>query len=411
MQRALILLNLLVLCCLVAAPVAAAKKQAPVWAENRAELRRLGKEEQIAWEDYFRRSRYWARLDRGFIEDELRKTVYKAPLTPPPSDRFGFDPNQPPEFYRTPEGRKIADIILSFQTPSGGWSKRTDMSLRPRKPAEAFGTESGYIPTFDNKATVAQMRELATAFQATGHIDYANAFLKGLNLILQAQFPNGGWPQNYPLTGGYHDYITHNDDVTINLLSLLRDVVDKKPPFDFVPVDFHQEAAASLKRGIACLLETQVVTEERKTIWGAQHDTFTLQPRSARAFEPAALASQESARIVEFLMQLPDPSPEVIAAVTAAVDWFQSTRIMGYQWNFVNGKSASLDAAEGAGPIWARFYEIGANKPVFGDRDGSVHYDVGKISRERQIKYAWYTEGPSKTLARYEKWKHKINDQ
>lgn len=411
MQNARALLNLLVLCCLAAAPDAYAKKQKPVLTENRAELRELRKEERAVWADYFKRSRHWAALDRGFIEDELKKTVYKEPLAPPPSDRFGFDPDQPPEFYKTPQGRKIADIILSFQTPSGGWSKRTDMSLRPRRPAEAFGTESGYIPTFDNKATVTQMRVLAAAFQATAHIDYANAFLKGLNLILQAQLPNGGWPQNYPLTGGYHDYITHNDDVMINLLSLLRDVVEKKPPFDFAPADFHQEAAASLGRGIACLLETQVVTQGRKTIWGAQHDTFTLLPQSARAFEPAALASQESARIIEFLMQLPDPSPEVIAAVTAAIDWFQSTRIMGYQWNFVNGKSASLDPVEGAGPIWARFYEIGANKPVFGDRDGSVHYDVGKISRERRIKYAWYTEAPSKTLARYEEWKSKISER
>lgn len=409
MQNTRALLNLLLLCCLMAAPQAAAKKQAPVPAESRAGLQSLGKEERAAWEDYFKRSRYWAALDRNFIEGELKKTVYKEPVAPPAAERFGFDPEQPPEFYRTPEGRGIADIILSFQTPSGGWSKRTDMSRRPRKAAEAFGTEASYIPTFDNKATTTQMRVLAYAFQATDHTDYANAFLKGLNLILQAQFPNGGWPQNYPLTGGYHDYITHNDDVIVNLLALLRDVVDKKPPLDFVPADFHREAAASLKRGITCLLRTQVVTEGRKTAWGAQHDTFTLLPQSARAFEPAALASQESARIVTFLMQLPDPSPEVIAAVDAAVEWFQATRIMGYQWNY--GKSAALEPAAGAGPLWARFYEIGTDKPVFGDRDGSVHYEVTKISRERQLKYAWYTETPSKALSHYGEWKRLLSDQ
>jgi PelA/Pel-15E family pectate lyase len=283
------------------------------------------------------------------------------------------------------------------------------MSQRPRKPAEAFGTEAGYIPTFDNKATTTQIRVLALAYQATGETGYANAALKGLNLILQAQFPNGGWPQNYPLTGGYHDYITHNDDVVVNNLNLLLEVAQRTPPFEFVPGDFHRETAASLQRGIAALLKTQVIAGGNRTAWGAQHDTFTLQPQSARACEPAALASQLSARIVEFLMRMPDPAADVAAGVDAAVEWFGTTRITGYQWNFVNGESASLEAVDGAGPIWARFYEIAGTKPVFGDRDGSVHYEVTKISRERQLKYAWYTETPVKTLARYAAWKKRLS--
>jgi PelA/Pel-15E family pectate lyase len=398
---------LLVLACLATPSTPLAGKETGLL-ENRPELESLSKTERVAWKDYFKRSHYWAQIDRDFIAAELKKTVYKEPTPPPAAAQFGFDAKQPAEFYKTPAGQKIAGNILSFQTPSGGWSKRTDMSLRPRKPAEAFGTEPAYIPTFDNRATTTQLRVLALAFQATGKIEYANAFLKGLNLILQAQFPNGGWPQNYPLTGGYHDYITYNDEVVIHNLSLLHEVAEKQPPFDFVPEDFHREAAASLKRGIECLLKTQVVTDGKKTAWGAQHDALTLAPQAARAFEPVALASQESSHIVDFLMQLRNPSGDIIAAVDAAVAWFNAVRIMGYKWNFVNGESATLEAAPGAGPVWARFYEIGSNKPLFGDRDGSVHYDVTEISRERRIKYAWYTETPIKRLARYEEWKKQL---
>ncbi len=407
MKQSTLKATLLVVCCL-ASTAAFAKKEKPAATENRPELKSLPKETQVAWEDYFKRSRYWAGIDRNFIEAELKKTVYKEATVPPAADRFGFDAKQPAEFYKTPEGQKIADIILSFQTPSGGWSKRTDMSQRPRKPAENFGTEAAYVPTFDNKATTTQLRVLALAYQATGKIDYANASLKGLYLIMQAQFPNGGWPQNYPLTGGYHDYITFNDDVMIDILSLLRDVVEKKPPFEFAPADFHQEATAALKRGIDCLLATQVVTAGGKTAWGAQHDAYTLTPQAARAFEPAALSGQESAHIVDFLMEQRNPSAEIIAAVDGAVQWFKAVQIMDYRWNFANGESSSLEAVPGAGPIWARFYELGSNKPVFGDRDGSVHYQVGEISRERQIKYNWYNEAPSKTLARHKEWKQQL---
>jgi PelA/Pel-15E family pectate lyase len=400
---------LFVLACLVTPLTTLAKKEAVERLEDHSGLESLSKAEQAAWKDYFKRSHYWAGIDRDFIDAELKKTIYKEPTPPPAASAFGFDAKQPMEFYKTAEGRKIADNILSFQTPSGGWSKRTDMSQRPRKPAEAFGTEAAYIPTFDNRATSTQLRVLALAFQANAKTEYANAFLKGLYFILQAQFPNGGWPQNYPLTGGYHDYITYNDEVVVHNLNLLHEVAGRQPPFDFVPEDFHREAAASLQRGIDCLLRTQVVTDGKKTAWGAQHDALTLAPRAARAFEPVALASQESSHIIDFLMQLQNPSTDIIAAVDAAVSWFNSARIMGYKWNFVNGESASLEAAAGAGPIWARFYEIGGNKPLFGDRDGSVHYEMNKISRERQIRYAWYTELPVKRLARYEEWKKTVN--
>ena len=39
--------------------------------------------------------------------------------------------------------------------------------------------------------------------------------------------------------------------------------------------------------------------------------------------------------------------------------------------------------------VWARLYEIGTNRPIYGDRDGSVHYELSKISLERQRGYDW----------------------
>jgi len=38
---------------------------------------------------------------------------------------------------------------------------------------------------------------------------------------------------------------------------------------------------------------------------------------------------------------------------------------------------------------WARFYELQTNRPIYGDRDGKVHYTLGEISRERQSGYSW----------------------
>ena len=39
--------------------------------------------------------------------------------------------------------------------------------------------------------------------------------------------------------------------------------------------------------------------------------------------------------------------------------------------------------------LWSRFYEIGTNKPIYGDVDGEVHYTLEEISEERQKGYSW----------------------
>ena len=46
---------------------------------------------------------------------------------------------------------------------------------------------------------------------------FRKSFLHGLDYVFAAQFPNGGWPQVWPLQGGYHDVITINDDAVLNL--------------------------------------------------------------------------------------------------------------------------------------------------------------------------------------------------
>jgi PelA/Pel-15E family pectate lyase len=43
-------------------------------------------------------------------------------------------------------------------------------------------------------------------------------------------------------------------------------------------------------------------------------------------------------------------------------------------------------------------------KPIFGDRDGTIHTDVNELSKERRDGYGWYGTGPASALAAYAKW-------
>jgi PelA/Pel-15E family pectate lyase len=102
-------------------------------------------------------------------------------------------------------------------------------------------------------------------------------------------------------------------------------------------------------------------------------------------------------------MRLPKPQPAVVNAVDAAVVWFRKTAIYGK--SYARGADGRrLTSAEGAGPIWARFYETGTDRPIFGDRDKSLHDDVNDLSAERRNGYSWYNGAPQAALDRYAEW-------
>jgi PelA/Pel-15E family pectate lyase len=62
-----------------------------------------------------------------------------------------------------------------------------------------------------------------------------------------------------------------------------------------------------------------------------------------------------------------------------------------------------------APPLWARFYEIGTNKPIFSDRDGAIREKVSDLSAERRSGYGWYIEDPRELIDKdYPAWKKKL---
>jgi PelA/Pel-15E family pectate lyase len=186
------------------------------------------------------------------------------------------------------EAKNLADAILSFQTPAGGWSKHMGFSKGLRKPGMQWtsqnepGEPAHYVATFDNGSTTSEMDLLAGVWQATKREDCKEGFIKGLNFIFAAQFPNGGWPQVYPLEGGYHDDITYNDDAMTHVLELLQGITDNAPRYAFLDDSRRQQAAKSLAAGLGCVLKTQIVQNGKKTVWCAQHDALTLQASPAR---------------------------------------------------------------------------------------------------------------------------------
>ena len=156
-----------------------------------------------------------------------------------------------------------------------------------------------------------------------------DAFLKGLDWLLAAQYDNGGWPMFYPPREGYYTHIDFNDNAQSGVMMLMDDVAKGDKPFDFVDAERRKRAAAAFAKGIDCILKCQIVVDGKRTAWCAQHDEKTFAPAPARTFEPVSLSGHESVGLVRCLMRVENPSPEIIAAVRGAVTGLIRVKIDG----------------------------------------------------------------------------------
>lgn len=404
---------------------------------TRERIQTLPPKQRKAWLNYLARSEKQKAIDKQTLAAEQKAAGNTSPkYAPLGRSAYALRLDHPADWYAGDAALRIARNIVSYQVPDGGWSKNIDMTAGPRAPGDLYDADNlnrfpdaadfdkpldpnwHYIATLDNDATWAQINFLARVTTAllAAHRDAAAAPFRasverGVDYLLHAQYPNGGWPQVWPLEGGYHDAITVNDDAMLHAIEILHDVATSSADFGFLPAQLARRASAAAQRGVDCLLQLQIVEHGVKTGWAQQYDALTLQPTSARNYEMAALCSDESFPIVEFLMNLPDPSPAEVAAVHAAAAWFTKVEIHGYRFgsgDFRADRSSPegrrLVASASAGPIWSRYYQIGTDKPIFGDRDKTIHDDVNDLSRERRNGYAWFnTEGVT-ALAKYGAW-------
>ena len=313
---------------------------------------------------------------------------------------------QSTEWLQTEEGRRIANNVVTWQTPHGSWPKNRDTASEPFD-----GNIDDLHGTFDNGATTNELRFLARAFRATNEPSYQRAFLRGLDHILEAQYPTGGWPQFYPPSSRYHRHITFNDGAMSRILELLQ-AVSESSDYAFVSTEYRTKAKAAVTKGIDCILHTQIRQDSKLTTWCAQHDEKTLEPAWARSYEPPSLSGAESVGVVRFLMSVEEPTPEIIAAVEGAIEWFRSVAIHGMRFEEFTDAAGRDDKRvvvdPDAGPLWARFYEIGSNRPIFLDRDSVVRYSLTEIGRERRGGYDYYGTWAADLLTKdYPRWRER----
>ena len=307
----------------------------------------------------------------------------------------------------------LSEKLLVYQLPNGAWGKQLNDGKAvsynlPLDKAllEKIKSTGDDHATIDNNATTREINILVKTYKTTKNPAYLSAAEKGIKYLLSMQYENGGFPQYYPNKQIYRKQITYNDNAMINALTVLYNISEGKNDFDAVNSELKLKSKTALKKGIECILRNQVLQNGIPAIWADQYDEITLQPAKARAFEPVSLATGESVGIVRFLMMQP-VTPEIEKSIKSAVKWFKENKIEGYSYRVkdLNGKKARVLSEEKDSVIWARFYDIKTNTPVFGDRDGSVKLNYNEISEERKYGYSWYIDFANQLTDKdYPKW-------
>ncbi len=303
-------------------------------------------------------------------------------------------------FAATSYSSTVGKYIMSWQLDNGGWTKdKPEIFTRYWDGSEnkaKYYQQDKVTPlgTIDNDATVEQIEYLAGVYANTGDSSVKASILEGFDFLTTMQYPSGGFPQVYPKQDAgssvYENDATFNDDATLNVMQLLKKVVDKEGFYNssLISSSRYAELKDAYERGLDFILKSQIEVNGVKTVWGGQHDPVSYETTKGRSFEPVSQIAQESARLVAFLEDLNSSDPAVKEAVVSAKIWFHDVVEKNTKY-YQKGYNGEYFVYSSGSEMWYRFYEIGTNTPVFGDRDGLTYYDIMDISQERRDGYGW----------------------
>jgi PelA/Pel-15E family pectate lyase len=303
---------------------------------------------------------------RGESKDLPQSTVWVQAGTPMVGEAFLAA-------YRATGEKPYLDAALAAghclvygQLESGGWTYSIELDPERNRNhyhhLDGTGKATRNTTTFDDNNTQSATRFLMRLDQYVDDPKIDAAVERALGCFLQAQFTggkwDGAWPQRFPAPQkGYGGLPTYNDNTMsdcVKTVLLAWELYEK------------DEYLQSVKRCLEFYLRSQQPAPQ--TTWAQQYDK-DLKPAWARRFEPSSVTGGESCGNCMLLMDMYGRFGDrrYLEAVGKAVDWYKRSRIGGTETN----------------GIWARFYEVGTNKPLyftrkyeltFKDDDLPVHY-------------------------------------
>ncbi|WP_395807669.1 pectate lyase [Daejeonella sp.] len=269
--------------------------------------------------------------------------------------------------YYYQAAKKVAAALIWGQRPEGGWNYMIDFagdrSLKQWYNTigkNAWGFEEYYYyynnTTFDDSNTSGPANFLLRIYLQKLDITYKPALDKAIQLIIDSQYPLGGWPQRYPLKNNhpkngkedYTSFYTFNDEVISGNIDFLIQCYATLGEERFLD---------PIRRGMNFYLITQQGNPQAG--WGQQYN-MELEPTYARSYEPASLMPGFTYTNTLLLLKYYQLTGDrkFLARIPDAIKWLESTVL-------------PPDKSEGGTRTHATFIEIGTNKGLYAHRKGN----------------------------------------
>lgn len=266
-------------------------------------------------------------------------------------------------FYQVAE--KAATAMIWGQSAEGGWNYLIDFGGdKSLKNWYATVGKNGWRleefqhyygnDTYDDDVSSDAARFLLRLYLEKLDPKYKPAVDKAINFILRSQYPNGGWPQRYPLKydfnksghPDYTSYYTFNDDVIWENLFFLIQCYQTLGEERFLD---------PIKRG----MDFYFISQSANGAWGQQYN-LQMEVAGARTYEPAAYlprATNFNALLLTKFYQYTGDK-KYLSRVPEAIKWLEKQRL-------------PLDMTQNGKYTHPLFVDAKTDRPVYVHRKGS----------------------------------------
>jgi hypothetical protein len=213
----------------------------------------------------------------------------------------------------------------------------------------------------EDEVTDAPIGFFLDMFDATGDSVYFRAARRGVDFMVRAQYPSGGWPQVYPPPeNSYSRYYTINDGVVSDTILRLLDFYRRSRE------KIYLETAA---KGGRWLISAQLGPPTYG--WAEQYD-FEMKPAKARAFEPPSISPRATCHALQSLLALylETGDKAFLDPFARAVDWLEQAKV-----------------AEG---LWVYLHDAETGEPIFMTRDGRRYGDCRLMAERDMDMFRWW---------------------
>lgn len=271
----------------------------------------------------------------------------------------------------------VADLIVSLQNEDGGFQVLPDNYEMSQKETGLGSMKD--VSSVYNGATTSELKYLAKYITANKPEDskYQDAFVKGIKYLLTTQHNNGGWSMNPGSGSGFNANIEVGNKAMTEVLTLLSDIaILNNQDYVFARKAMNvDEIKSAVEKGNDFIVKSQISNNNKKSGWATQYDK-SGNVTMGHTYERESVSSYTTKDVIDYLMTIHNPSPDIKDAVESAYSWLKDVKIADKEQEVVKDTSMNngfdVYLVDGSG-TWASNYvydkATDSYRPLYSDVD------------------------------------------